>query len=131
MSEEKLQGVAGVILQSDKILLVRRKYGTDKGKWCIPCGKVDKAESLETAVIREVLEETHLSTKVIKQIYQVDKTHPTGVPYRGTWFLMAYVSGQLYADDDADEAAYFAFNALPELAFPDDGYVIKHCLTQG
>ena len=121
--------MAGIILNDEKILLVSRKYGSDKGKWCIPCGKVDTGETLENAVIREVLEETHLTTKVIKQIHQVEKIHPTGVPYQGTWFLMAYVSGELYADDDADEAEYFALNALPELAFPDDAYVINQCLS--
>ena len=128
MNDDKLLGVAGIILKDGKILLVRRKYGADKGKWCIPCGKVDSAESLEEATIREVQEETHLVTKVAKQVHQVDKTHPTGVPYLGTWFLMQYVSGELQADDDADAADYFSLTELPELAFPDDAFVIAHCL---
>ena len=29
-------GVAGVVLRGKQILMVRRKYGSNKGKWCIP-----------------------------------------------------------------------------------------------
>lgn len=57
-------GVAGVILRGNRIVLVRRKYGATRGKWCIPCGNVEIGEGIRTAVKREIREETGLDVDV-------------------------------------------------------------------
>ena len=131
MSIDKILGVAGVVIQNNKLLLVKRKYGSKKGLWCIPCGKVEPNEELEVAVVREVLEETHLNTEIIKKIHQVCSTHRRGVPYEGTWFLLNFTGGTLQADDDVEDAAFFSKHELPELAFPDDAFVINNLLSLG
>ena len=51
-------GVGGVVISEEKILLVKLTYGPAKGMWLIPGGLVDKGETLQEAVIREIHEET-------------------------------------------------------------------------
>jgi len=55
-----LVGVGAVVLNEDKILLVKRLYPPGKGRWSIPGGLVEVGEDLEQAVIRELKEETNL-----------------------------------------------------------------------
>lgn len=45
-------------------LLVKKTYGGLKGVWSIPAGFVEQAETVTTAVIREVLEETGVVCRV-------------------------------------------------------------------
>jgi len=48
--------------EDNKILILKRSVDTktNPGKWELPGGKVDQGEPFDKALIREVLEETHL-----------------------------------------------------------------------
>jgi 8-oxo-dGTP diphosphatase len=59
--DQPVVGVGAVIVQNRKIVLIQRANEPSKGKWTIPGGLVNLAESLETAVIREAQEETGLA----------------------------------------------------------------------
>ncbi len=55
---EKKHVVAGIIRRDDdSILIACRRDGVNKGKWEFPGGKVEKGESHETALAREITEE--------------------------------------------------------------------------
>lgn len=43
----------------------------------------------------------------------------------GIWFLAEVVGGELQAQADLDEAAYFDLASPPALAFPTDAQVIE------
>ena len=58
--DQPVVGVGAVIVQDRKIVLIQRANEPSKGKWTIPGGLVDLAESLEGAVMREAQEETGL-----------------------------------------------------------------------
>ena len=62
--ERPIVGVGAVIVVDGRIVLIRRKYEPLAGHWSLPGGSVELGETLETAVAREMLEETGLEVEV-------------------------------------------------------------------
>lgn len=73
--ERPVVGVGAVIVDGDHVLLVRRGHAPLKGEWSLPGGAVELGETLETALRREVLEETSLEVDVRDLIEVVDRIH--------------------------------------------------------
>ena len=107
----------GAVVRDDagRLLLVRRGIPPAKGLWSLPAGFVDADEDPRAAAAREALEETGLVVEVgdVVDVW-------AGGGGRASFFLAftaTVVGGVLQAGDDAAEAAFFALDALPELAF--------------
>ena len=109
--------VGVVIAQAGRLLLVQRRHSPEKGKWSIPAGFVDAGEDPARAAAREALEETGLQVEVIGLL----DVYAKGQDSEGADILIVYqaraVGGALAPGDDAEQAAYFDADALPELAF--------------
>jgi ADP-ribose pyrophosphatase YjhB (NUDIX family) len=57
--------VAGLVIDKEgNWLVVKKRYGGLKGMWSLPAGFVNEGETVDEAVIREVKEETGLTTTV-------------------------------------------------------------------
>lgn len=68
-SIERVGVVVGCLIKKeDKYLLVQENQESARGLWNLPAGHVDKDESFEEAVIREVKEETGFDVKLIAHI---------------------------------------------------------------
>jgi 8-oxo-dGTP diphosphatase len=108
---------AVLVLQGERVLLVRRVNEPFRGLWTLPAGFVNGGEDPAEAAARECLEETGLSVSV-KRVYDIvaGREHP-----RGADFVIVYqaevMSGEMQADDDADAVEWFDKNNLPPLAF--------------
>jgi hypothetical protein len=50
-------GVGGAVVHEEKLLMVRRASRRGRGNWQVPGGFIEPDETMEQAVIREVLEE--------------------------------------------------------------------------
>jgi len=59
-----LVGAGAVICRGKKVLLVRRKFPPNQGRWSIPGGLVELGETVQAAAAREIKEETGLSVDI-------------------------------------------------------------------
>ncbi len=116
--------VDGVILKNNRLLLIKRRNLPFKDKWAFPGGFVGYGEKTEDAVIREVLEETGLETKIndLVGVYSDPDRDPRGHTV-SVVYLLDVCGGCLSGGDDASEAKFFDLEHLPELAFDHDSIV--------
>ena len=66
-------GAYGIIIEDDKIVLIKKARGGYKGKLDLPGGGIDPGEDEETALRREILEETGCSCDYINEIGIVEE----------------------------------------------------------
>jgi len=101
-----LLGVGAVVVKDGRVLLVQRGREPLKGHWSPPGGLVEVGESLHTAVIREVEEETGLLVEPVELIELLDRIHREGERIRYHYVIADYlcrvIGGVLKADSDAD-----------------------------
>lgn len=108
-----------------QLLLVKRSVDPKKGWWCLPGGFMELQESPEECGLRELAEETGLTGK-IDMLLGVTSNHSTSYDtVMMTGFLVRSYKGNLYAGDDADEARWFKYDDLPEIAFDSHKKFIK------
>jgi ADP-ribose pyrophosphatase YjhB (NUDIX family) len=63
--------VTGVVIENDHILLVNQDTGSGRA-WSLPGGKVEEGESLGTALVREMREESGIEVTVGRLLYVCD-----------------------------------------------------------
>jgi 8-oxo-dGTP diphosphatase len=118
-------GVGALVVEDGKILLVKRIMAPERGKWSIPAGFLDQGEDPQRTAEREVLEETGLRVRVdeLLDVY----TNP--LEQGGASIFILYradlLDGVLRAGDDAADAAFFAVDELPDLAFTSTHAAIR------
>jgi len=62
--ERPIAGVGGVILIDGKVLLIRRRFEPNAGRWSLPGGTLEVGETLQEGTAREMKEETGLDVEV-------------------------------------------------------------------
>jgi mutator protein MutT len=128
-------GVGAVIVDEGKVLLVKRKYEPLKGQWSLPGGMVEIGETLETALAREMLEETALRVDVgpvIEVFDRIMRDEERRVRYH--FVLIDYLcwpaGGSLQAGSDVEEAIWADPAMLGEYALTEKAMsVIERGLT--
>lgn len=68
--------VAAVIKRNNKIFVTQRGYGEFKDGWEFPGGKVEKGETKEEALIREIKEELDTVIKVDSYLDTIEYDYP-------------------------------------------------------
>lgn len=118
--ETPLVGVGAIVIEGDRVALVKRGHAPLQGKWSIPGGVLEVGETLRKAVVREVLEETGLTIEPGELLGVFERVLPDEhgrmkYHYVLIDFLCRRAAGELAAGDDAEDARWFRRNELAKL----------------
>lgn len=107
--------VAGCVVRNDegKYLLVQEMQPKVYGLWNIPAGHVDKGESIKSAAIREVKEETGYDVELLEKIdvYHDEVEEPVRHAFRAR-----IVGGNLAAQpDEILDAGWFSYDEISSI----------------
>lgn len=102
-----------------RVLLIKRLKEPFKGIWALPAGFLEDDEDAETAIIRELKEETGLSNIHLEQFYTFTKPnrHPEGRVVSIAYLGVVQQSPKLNASHDAEKPTWISIEKLPKLAF--------------
>jgi ADP-ribose pyrophosphatase YjhB (NUDIX family) len=119
--EHRIPCVGAIVVHEGRLLVVRRGRAPGRGLWSVPGGRVERGESLQTAVVREVAEETGLEVRAGEPVGRVERAaHGNGIYVIDD--LRCTVVGEpaaAVAGDDADEVRWVGRQELERLACVD------------
>jgi mutator protein MutT len=130
--DNPLVGVGAVIVEQNRVLLIRRGTPPLLGEWSLPGGVLECGETLREAVVREAREETGLVVEtgemlgVYERLIRGDEER-VRYHYVLIDFLCRPVSGDLEAGSDAADVRWFTRDELPalNLAYDANDVVLK------
>lgn len=83
---------AGIVERNGSILVAKRAGGGNAGRWEFPGGKLNKGESAQQALMRELREELGLDVKPLSEVASVS------VPVKGMNYELIFVRGEAGCD---------------------------------
>jgi 8-oxo-dGTP diphosphatase len=123
--ESPLVGVGAIIIEENRVLLVKRAHPPLQAQWSIPGGVLEVGELVREAAVREAREETGLIVEpgdllgVYDRVLR-DAEHHVQYHYVLIDFLCRRVGGELLAASDAAEVRWFTREELPALNLAAD-----------
>jgi 8-oxo-dGTP diphosphatase len=123
--EVPLVGVGAIIIEGDRVVLVKRAHPPLQAEWSIPGGVLEVGELVREAAMREAREETGLVVEPgeLLGVYdRVLRNREQRVQYHYVLidFLCRRVAGELSAASDAAEVRWFGRDDLPGLGLVED-----------
>lgn len=107
--------VNAIIQKDDKFLIVKRKSSENihPGKWSFPGGIVEKDESLEDALKREIKEEVNLTIKkIIKKVSSYSYKRPDKNTTQGQCFLVEVTDYNVKINEDLEDFKWITVEEL-------------------
>ncbi len=129
--EVPLVGVGSIIIEGDRVVLVKRAHPPIQGQWSIPGGVLEVGELVREAAIREAREETGLIVdpgELLGVFDRVLRDAEKRVQYHYVLidFLCKRVGGELLAASDAAEVQWFTREELGALDLAEDTLEVIH-----
>ncbi|HEY7097927.1 MAG TPA: NUDIX hydrolase [Terriglobales bacterium] len=124
-------GVGAIIIEDQRVLLIKRGHAPLLGEWSIPGGVLEVGEMLREAAVREAREETGLivDTGELLGVYDRvlrDESGRTMYHYVLVDFLCRRVGGKMAAGEDATDVRWFTRNEFEALGLsPETEEVIR------
>jgi 8-oxo-dGTP diphosphatase len=115
-----LPSVGAVVLDGDKVLLVRRGQEPSRGKWSIPGGVMELGETIRETACREVMEECGVEIEPgdvieVRDAIVRDKAGRIQFHYVLVDVIAGYVSGELTVGSDVEDARWTSKQDLSKL----------------
>ena len=120
-----LVGVGAIIIDENRVVLVKRAHPPLQAQWSIPGGVLEVGELVREAAVREAREETGLIVepgellgvydRVLRDVEQRVQYHYVLID-----FLCRRVGGEIIAGSDAAEVCWFAVEDLSALNLAAD-----------
>src|SRR5690242_15416620 len=123
--DRPLIGVGSIIIEKDRVVLVKRAHPPIQGQWSIPGGVLEVGELVREAAIREAKEETGLIIapgELLGVFDRILRDPENRVQYHYVLidFLCRRTGGELLAASDAAEVRWFTRAELPALNLAED-----------
>ena len=120
-----LVGVGAVVINEDRVLLIKRGHEPLLGEWSIPGGAMELGETIREAVLREVVEEAGITVETSELLDVFDRVVRDAdgkVQYHYVLidFLCRHISGDPLAAGDAADARWFTRADVAKLQLPKD-----------
>ncbi len=101
---DKFDVVAAIILKNDKYFIAQRNRNKHMAlSWEFPGGKVEKGETFDIALKREIKEELNIditiNNKLGEENYKDEK-----INIKLHYFLCSHISGEIYLNEHEDSA---------------------------
>jgi ADP-ribose pyrophosphatase YjhB (NUDIX family) len=112
--ENPVPAAAVAVRRGREVLLCRRDIDPYRGHWTLPAGYQEVDETIETAAVREVREETGLIVKLTGLLDVLTTTDDPRKPAILVVYEAQEVDGDLLPGSDAREVAFHSLDQLPE-----------------
>jgi 8-oxo-dGTP diphosphatase len=127
--EVPLVGVGAIIVEGERVVLVKRAHPPLMAQWSIPGGVLEVGEMVREAAVREAREETGLIVEPGELLGVYDRVLRDGerrVQYHYVLidFLCRRIGGELKAADDASDVRWFTREELPPLTLAEDTFEV-------
>ncbi len=111
-------GVGAVVWKDGRLLLIRRGRPPRQGSWSLPGGRQELGETVQQTALREVLEETGVTIRILDLAAVVDLIHREGglLQYHYTVidFVAEWTGGEAVAGDDAEAVRWVTPDELDD-----------------
>ena len=120
-----LVGVGAIIIDDDRVLLIKRGHPPLLGQWSIPGGVLEVGETLREAAVREAMEETGLEVQTgdLLGVYDRvlrDADNRTLYHYVLIDFLCQRIAGEAKPSGDAQDVGWFTHEEAIDLRLAED-----------
>jgi 8-oxo-dGTP diphosphatase len=117
--------VGVVVIDGDKVLLIKRARPPRAGRWALPGGGVNLGETLQEAAEREVAEETGVTVRARRPIHSFDIiTRDDDGHVRFHYVIVDlvadYIGGEPRPGDDVSDAGWFKRGVISAMDLDSD-----------
>jgi len=112
--QNPVPAAGAIIIENDRILLVKRAHPPRINWWCLPAGFMEWHEHPEETAVRELEEETGLKIELTSFFEMYTGSDDPRTNALLILYLARIVGGELRASDDALEVRFFGFDELPD-----------------
>jgi 8-oxo-dGTP diphosphatase len=131
MEEKKFALAVRIILfnpEGQVLLIKRSKHSkTNSGKWELPGGKIDPGESFDTALNREIMEETGLLVEILHAAGTAEQ-HVAGWHVIHLILTGSIQSGSVRISDEHEAFKWVGIDEMKTLELAD--WFIEYCMNE-